>query len=212
MPSVCSSRGSSAEQVSQGRGAGLAAQRGVERAGLEGELCPPGLAQRVAGDSQVPGEVGLGRVPAQVLGQLPGFRADLKDQFLHRARDVDRPPLVPEVLLDLPADAGPREGRQAAAGGRVEVADRLQQPDVPHLDQVLGRLRAARVPPRARAHQVAVAADQQLTRRVTARAARRQRPCDRQQLLVPQPGQVLSRPAGSRRGLSGRRRLAGRRL
>ena len=114
-----------AEQVSQGYRAGLAAQRGVERAGLEGQLCPPGLAQRVAADSQVPGEVGLRRRPAQVLGQRPGVRADLQDQFLHGARDVDRPPLVPEVLLDLPADARPREGRQAArsaAGSKLPIA------------------------------------------------------------------------------------------
>jgi hypothetical protein len=56
-----------AEQVGQGWRAGRGAQRCVERAGLEGQLCSARLAQRVSADSQASGEVGLGRIPAEIL-------------------------------------------------------------------------------------------------------------------------------------------------
>ena len=192
-----------AEQVSQGAHAGLAGQRGVQRGRLEGQLRPPGLAQLVGADPQVPGQVGFGRGPAQVLGQLPGRLADLEHQLLHGARDVDLPPLVAEVPLDLAADARPRVGGQAAADGRVEVADRLQQADIPHLHQVLRRLRAVQVPPHAGPDQPAVAGHEQLARRRPPLAGRRQRPDDAQQRPVIQPGQVPGQHPAWRGGKPG---------
>ena len=155
------------------------------------------------------GQVGLGRGAAQPLGQLPGRLADLQHQLLHRALDVHLPPLVAEVPLELAADARPRVRGQAAADGRVEVADRLQQADVPHLHQVLRRLRAAQVPPHARPDQPAVAGHEQLARRRPPLAGQRQRPDDAQQRPVIQPGQVLIKNPAWRGGRT-RTEIAGR--
>jgi len=78
---------------------------------------------------------------------------------------MDLPALVAEMPFELAADARPRVGRQAAAEGRIEIADRLQQADVSHLHQVFLRLGAAHVPPHAGPDQALVAADQQTARR-----------------------------------------------
>jgi hypothetical protein len=113
--------------------------------------------------------------------------------------DVQRPALVAEVPLSLAADAGPRVGGQAGPGGgdRIEVADRLQQAEVPDLHQVLGRHRAAPVRPNARPDQALVTGDEQLARGRTPLTGRRQRPDQGQQCQVIEPGQVL--PGGSAR-------------
>jgi hypothetical protein len=69
---------------------------------------------------------------------------------------VDLPALVPEVALDLAADAWLGVGGQAVADLGVVVVDRLEQADVADLHEVLGGLRAAAVLPYARADQLAV--------------------------------------------------------
>jgi hypothetical protein len=101
---------------------------------------------------------------------------------------MDLPALVAEVPLELAADARQRVRGQASAGGRIEVADRLQQADVPHLHQVFRRLRAAQVPSHAGPDQALVAGDQQLARRRPPLAGLRQQPDDAQQRPVIQSG------------------------
>ncbi len=132
---------------------------------------------------------------AQLLGQLPGRLADLQHELLYRALDVHLPALVAEMPLDLARDARLGVGGQAAADSGIEVVDRLQQADVPHLHQVLGRLGAALVPLHAGPHQVAVTADQQLAGRRPAAAGPRQGLDDAQELAVIEPGQVAGHPA-----------------
>jgi hypothetical protein len=94
----------------------------------------------------------------------PGERA-ARLKFLIRDRDSKFTMAFDQVLLDLAADAYLRVGGQVASDRRIEAADRLHQADVPHLHQVLGRLRGAPVPLHARVHQVAVTGYQQLARR-----------------------------------------------
>jgi len=166
------------QDVSDGHHVGLAGQRRVQRVRPEGQLRPPGLPQVIPAHSQVPGQVGFGRRAAQLLGQPPGRLTDFQDQLLHRPLDTDLPALVPEVPLELAADARPRVRGQAAAGGRIELADRLQQAEIPHLHQVLRRLRAAQVWSHAGPHQALVAGDQQLARRRAPLAGSRRQPDD----------------------------------
>jgi hypothetical protein len=71
-----------AEKVGQASQLRLAGQRRVQRARLETHLRPPGIPQIITANPQVPGQVGLGRHPAQVLGQLPGCRTEVHHQLL----------------------------------------------------------------------------------------------------------------------------------
>jgi hypothetical protein len=197
------------EGVGQRNRGGLAAQRRVQRGRTEGQLRLLGLPHLFPADSQVPGQVGVGRGAAQLLGQRPGSVADLQDQFLHRAHHAQRPALVAEVPLELAADARPRVGGQAGAGGRIEVADRFQQADIPHLHQVLGRHRAAQVGSHAGPDQALVTGNEQLARCRAPLAGPRQRMNQAEQRLVVQPGQVLpGRPA--RRSGQSRNQIPGR--
>src|SRR5215471_7387756 len=77
---------------------------------------------------------------------------------------MDLPSLVPEVPLDLAADAGRGVSRQAVADLRVVVVDGLEQADVAHLHKVFGRLGAATVLPDAGADQFLVPLYQDLAR------------------------------------------------
>ena len=115
----------------------------------ECQLRQPGLAQVRGADRQVPGQVRLGRSPAELLGQLPDHDAEFHGELLRRALDVNLPARVPEMPLDLPENAWLRVSGQAAADGGIEVVDCLHQADISRLQQVLGRLRAAAVPLRA---------------------------------------------------------------
>src|SRR5712671_503510 len=86
-------------------------------------------------------------------------------------------------------------GGQGAANGRIEVVDRRDQADVPHLHQILSRLRTARISLDAGPDQATVTADQQLARRYPPLAEARQRAGDAQQLTVIQVGELTVRPA-----------------
>jgi hypothetical protein len=88
------------------------------------------------------------------------------------------PALVAEMPLDLAADARPRVRGQAVTDGRIELADRLQQADIPHLHQVLRRLRAAQVRSYTEPDQALVAGDQQFARRRPPLAGLPERPDD----------------------------------
>jgi hypothetical protein len=70
-----------AEKVGQASHLRLAGQRRVQRARLESHLGPPGIPQLVTADPEVPGQVGLGRNPAQILGQLPGCLTEVHHQL-----------------------------------------------------------------------------------------------------------------------------------
>jgi len=70
---------------------------------------------------------------------------------------VDLPALVPEVALDLAADAGLRVGREAVADLGIVVVDRLEQADVPDLHEIFCGFGAAAVLPDAGADQLLVA-------------------------------------------------------
>jgi hypothetical protein len=162
----------------------------------------------MAADPQGSGQVGLGRRAPELLGKLPGRRTGLHHQLFDGPDDVKLPALVPEVPSNLAVNMRAGIGGQGAADGRIEVVDRRDQADVPHLHQVLGRLRTAPISLDAGPDQATVAADQQLARRYPPLAEARQRADDAQQLTVIQLGELTVRPAcRSRRRWS---RLAGR--
>jgi hypothetical protein len=113
-----------AEQLGHRRGILGVGDRRVQRGGGEGEAGPAGLADVVLGDPQQAGQLVVGGRAAAFLGQLPADRADLEQQFLERAADVDLPALVPEVPLDLAADTRRGVSRQAVsqAGSKLPIA------------------------------------------------------------------------------------------
>ncbi|HEX2318245.1 MAG TPA: hypothetical protein VHJ18_04605 [Streptosporangiaceae bacterium] len=80
----------------------------------EGQLRELGFPQVSGADPQVPGQVVLSRRAAELLGQLPGDRADFKCQVFCRAIDMNLPSPVPEVPLDLAAYAWLGVGGQGA--------------------------------------------------------------------------------------------------
>src|SRR5690349_1820965 len=109
------------------------------------------------------GEFCVTRAPAELLSELADPLTHFQQPFLNRPLDMDLPPLVAEVPLDLAGDAGLRVSGQAAADTRVEVVDRLEQAHVADLHQVLVWLGAAPVTVGARADQAAVPPHQHLT-------------------------------------------------
>src|SRR5215469_5185444 len=94
------------------------------------------------------------------------------------------PALVTEMPLDLTADTRLRVGGQAAADRRIEVVDRLEQPDVPNLHQFFGRLRAVPVSQHAGLDQRLVSLDEDRAGRFPGPAALRLRSDQGQQLGV----------------------------
>src|SRR6202042_772889 len=123
---------------------------------------PVGVPDLVQADTQMLGDFRVrGRV-AEILDEGGTGFAHPEQQFLHGPLDVDLPALVPEMPLDLPGDARLRVRGQVAAERRVEVVDRLEQPDVADLHQLFFRFRAVPVTARTRADQRTVAEDQSL--------------------------------------------------
>src|SRR5690349_8314069 len=106
-----------AEGVGEDRGVLLIGQRCIEREGGKREAGLAGLTDLVLSDLQGGGQLAVRRSTAEVLGQVPGRRAHLKEQFLDRAAYADLPALVPEVALDLAADARGGVGGQAVPDG-----------------------------------------------------------------------------------------------
>src|SRR6478752_6090628 len=78
-----------------------------------------------------------GRSVSQLRGQLRRRLLDLQDALLDVARNVDGPPTVPEVALQLSEDRGDREGGEGGAALRVEPIDRLHEPDAGDLHEVV---------------------------------------------------------------------------
>jgi hypothetical protein len=97
---------------------------------------------------------------------------------------VDLPPLVPEVPLDLAADARLRVGGEAVADLGVVVVYRLEQADVPDLHEIFGWFGAAAVLPDARADQLLVPVHEDLADGGAQLAVPRQRPDLAQQSVV----------------------------
>src|SRR5215468_3362943 len=83
----------------------------------------------------------------ECLGQLGGGIAYREPSFLERALDMHLPALIPEVPLDLAADARQGVTRKAGASSGIVVVDGLDQPDVSDLQQVLVRFWAVLEPP-----------------------------------------------------------------
>ena len=102
-----------AEHVAELRRVVPVGQRGVQRVGAEHHVRLPGLEQVVGADAEPFRELLVGGRPAERVGQLLGRLAQLEQQLLRGAPDVDLPPLVAEVPLDLAADAGRRVRGQA---------------------------------------------------------------------------------------------------
>ena len=147
------------------------------------------------------GDVGVGGVVAELLGEGAGGLADLQDEFLGGAFDVDLPALVAEVAFDFAGDAGLGVGGEAAAEVGVEVVDGLDQAEVADLEEVFGGFGAVFVPGGAGADQVAVAGDQQLARGGAAGGAQRLGAGDAQQGAVVEAAQVgEGAPGGGQRG------------
>src|SRR6476646_2594348 len=159
-------------------------------------------------DPQGSGQVGLARGAPELLSQLPGRRTGLHRELFDRPHDVKLPALVPEVPSNLAVNTRAGIGGQGAADGRIEVVDRRDQADVPHLHQVLSRLSTAPISLDAGPDQAAVAADQQLARRYPPLAKAWQRAGDVQQLTVIEVGELTVHPACRSRWR--RSRLAGR--
>ena len=153
-------------------------------------------------DAQVLGQLGVAWAsgPSCWVRSARGL-ADLQPQLLRRALDVHLPALVAEVPLDLAGDARLGVGGQAAADGRVEVVDGLQQADVADLHQLLGRLRAVPVPLGAGPDQRSVTADQHLAGGVALCAAPRQRLDQLHQFRVAEVGGLAD--GGLRAGKDG---------
>jgi hypothetical protein len=121
----------------------------------------------------MPRELGVAGLARQFLGELVGCGADPQPQFLRGALYPQLPAVVPEIPLDLRADARLGVGSQIAADPGVEIADRLHQPQVPGLDKVLGELRADAVTGRAGADNALMPAYQGLAGRLPLQITRR---------------------------------------
>jgi hypothetical protein len=72
---------------------------------IEPQVQDPLLAFGQVGYSQQGRQFAVAGSVAAFLGQFGADRADLQEKFLERAADMDLPPPVPEVPLDLAADA-----------------------------------------------------------------------------------------------------------
>ncbi len=81
-------------------------------------------------------------------------------QLLQAPRKPDRGSFVPEVALDLARDGERRKGRELIAEVGVEALDRLDQAEVPDLDDVVERLSAVGELAREKVDEVVVAVDQ----------------------------------------------------
>src|SRR6266700_350219 len=197
-----------AEHVRQQGGVVPVGHRGVERVGAEHEVRLAGLLHVVPAHTQPFGQFGFLRRPAELLSEFLGGLTQLEQELLGGPADVDLPPLVPEVPLDLAADAGLRVGGEAVADLGVVVVYRLEQADVPDLHEILGRFGAAAVLPDARADQLLVAVHEDLADGGAQLAVLRQRPDLAKQGVIGQLLQLRAVPwmeAGIRGGAEGRR-------
>jgi hypothetical protein len=93
------------------------------------------------------GDLADGGRPAQLLGENADDAAEAQVELLDPPGHPDRPPLVPEVALQLADDRRGGVGRELEAPVRVEPVDRLQQAQGGDLDQVVERLAAVGEPP-----------------------------------------------------------------
>ena len=88
------------------------------------------------------------RRPAELPRQCLRLATHRERALLKVARDVQRPPLVAEVPLQLAQDGGCRKARELRAAIRVEAIDRFDQPEARHLEQVVKGLVRVDVTPR----------------------------------------------------------------
>ncbi len=131
-------------------------------------LAPPGRVERkrapgvarldrlehvLDGDVEALGELGRGRQPPQLLGQLCRRRVDAHRQLLQAAGQTHGPDVIAEVPAQLAEDRRHRVRRKGLSSLRVEPVDRLDQSQPGDLDQVVERLGLAPVAHGERARQ-----------------------------------------------------------
>src|SRR5207245_4211058 len=81
-------------------------------------------------------------------------------KLLQAAREPDGGALVSEVSLDLAGDGERGERGEFETEVRVEAVDRLDQPEVAHLDDVVERLAAVLELAREEVHEVAISVNE----------------------------------------------------
>src|SRR6266700_384950 len=196
-----------AEHVRQQGGVVPVGHRGVERVRAEYEVRLAGLLHVVPADTQPFGQFGFLRRPAELLGEFLGGLTQLEQELLGGPADVDLPPLVAEVPLDLAADAGLRVAGEAVADLGVIVVYRLEQADVPDLHKIFCGYGAAAVLPDARADELLVAVHDYFADGGAQFAVSRQRPDLGEQGIIGQLLELRTRPwmdADVRGGVEGR--------
>jgi hypothetical protein len=102
------------EQIAERSGVRVGGERRVQRQGLKCAVRIVALANVADLTAEMLGNLLFRRGSVQLLGQVGLAGKDLGPQFLRRPADVDLPALIPEVTLDLAADA--RTGVSGEAG------------------------------------------------------------------------------------------------
>ena len=82
-------------------------------------------------------DLGDGRLPAQVGGELRDLAVDAQRELLEVARDAHGPGAVAEVALDLAEDRRDRVARERDLAGQVEPVDRLDEAEARDLEEVV---------------------------------------------------------------------------
>jgi len=125
--------------VAVGRGGG------VERDGLVAAGRLVRLQQLLGAAADGRGHLTNAGRAAKLLRQPLALARGLQRALLQVARDVKRPALVAEVALQLAEDRRRGVAGKAGTTARLVAVDRLQEPDVGDLDQILDRLVRVRV-------------------------------------------------------------------
>ncbi len=132
----------------------------VQRAGRVGIGRGHALDDLLLADPQPLGQLGNGRGPVQLLGQLVPRLGEVEPQLLKAPRHPDRPGGVTEEALDLADDRRHRERGEFHTAVGLEAVDRLDQTYRADLDDVLHRFAAGTEPGRGELHQRQIQLDQ----------------------------------------------------
>ncbi len=170
--------------------------RRIQRPHRQHQLGRPRRPHLTHATTQKPRHLTITRHPPQPLRQHPRRLPHRQHQFLHRPFHPHLPPLIAEMPLNLPADRRLRIRRQRTPHLGIKIIDRLHQPHIPHLHQILRRLRTPQIPPHTRPDQTPVPPHQNLTCRCPPLVPHRQRPHHTQQRRIRQPAQPPTKARG----------------